>query len=490
MLRKTLFSLLLTFVLLLFWVLAKTILFSPTEVTLTSPQQDKYIHIDSIQSLHNLREAISFATISHKPAMRDEQAFSKMIAFLDSAYPKIHAFSDVRTINQYSKMYRLYGTDPAAKPIILMAHIDVVPVDGGDWDFPPFSGEIHEGYIYGRGTLDDKGSAIAIMEALEHMLKSGWQPSRTIIVCLGHDEEIGGEEGAKKMAEMLMEEGIKAHMVLDEGGVIAKGLVPGFDRPVGLIGTSEKGYLNLELRTNIEGGHSSMPEKETSIDVLAKAIAKIAETGFPSEFTAPIIGFMDHLGPHLPFFERMAFANRILFSPIIKKIYEKNAPSRALIQTTVVPTIFRAGIKDNVIPQQAKIIINLRLLPGWDAERCIAYLEKIIDDDRVKILHNDDFSYTLASSPSPTDNDVYRKLAKTVREHFGDVLPVPYLVLGATDARHFQDLSENIYRFMPFRLGANDVQRIHGTNERLAISSFYEGIYFYQRIISDFCDSY
>lgn len=487
MLKKLGYALLLTAVLLLFWILGKTMMFSPIHFYSKDFQQNEYIIIDSLKALDNLSAVLRFPTISHKSAMLDHEAFGGMLGYIDSAYPNLSQKAEVRKVNEYSRMYTLFGRNPAAKPIILLAHSDVVPIEGSDWEYPPFSGHRTESHIYGRGTLDDKGSMIGILEAVESLLARNWIPDRSLILCIGHDEEIGGNEGAKAMAEILESEGILAHMVLDEGGTITSGLVPGFDQPVGLIGTGEKGYLNLELMVKIEGGHSSMPERETAIDVLSAALARLSNAGFPSEFTPPIEGFMDHLGPHLPFFEKMAFANRYIFSGVIKKIYEKNAPSRALIQTTVVPTIFRAGIKDNIIPPHAKAIINLRLLPGWDAERCVAYVNKVIDDPRVKIAQNDAFDYSKASAPSPTNDEVFHLLSTVVSEHFGDVLPVPYLVLGATDARHFENISKNIYRFMPFRIHAVDVPRIHGINERLEISSFFEGIYFYQQIMLQFC---
>ncbi len=462
-------------------------MFTPIGLHSEEYKQNDYITIDSTKALNNLSTILRFPTISHKSAMLDHEAFGGMLAFIDSTYPHITQKAEIRKVNEYSRMYTLFGSNPAAKPLILLAHSDVVPIEGGDWNHPPFSGHITEKHIYGRGTLDDKGSMISILEAVESLLANNWLPERSLIICFGHDEEIGGIDGAKAIAEILESEGIQAHMVLDEGGTITSGLVPGFDQPVGLIGTGEKGYLNLELMVKIEGGHSSMPERETAIDVLSAALARLTKTGFPSEFTPPIEGFMDHLGPHLPFFEKMAFANRKLFSGVIKKIYEKNAPSRALIQTTVVPTIFRAGIKDNIIPPHAKAIINLRLLPGWDVERCVEYINKVIDDPRVKIAQDDAFDYSKASKPSSTDDAVFHLLSTVISKHFGDVLPVPYLVLGATDARHFENISENIYRFMPFRLSASDVPRIHGINERLEISSFYEGIYFYQQIMLQFC---
>ncbi|MCC5916202.1 MAG: M20/M25/M40 family metallo-hydrolase [Cryomorphaceae bacterium] len=446
--------------------------------------------VDSVSAISHLSKFIQFPTISHKPAMRDTAAFGAAIRYIQGAYPATFSRGTLQMVNSYGTMLWIFGENPGLPPLVLLGHIDVVPVDGNleVWDEPPFSGNVRDGFIYGRGTLDDKGQVIAMLEALESMFASNVQLDRTVIVCFGHDEEIGGDEGGMAFSEILGEQNISPAMVLDEGGVIANQLVPGVDKAVALIGTSEKGYLNLELSVSIEGGHSSMPERETAIDILGNAIRQVTQKGFPFEISDPIHGFMDYLGPEMPFLQKMAFANRRVFSPLIRNTYEKKAASRALVSTTVVPTIIKSGVKDNVVPTFAKANLNLRLLPGWDAERCIEYLNDLIGDERVAVHQSEGSMYSKASNPSPIDSEAFKILVQTISAHFNDVVPAPYLVLAATDARHFESLTPNVYRFMPFRLAPDDLPRIHGNNERLSIESFLEGIGFYQRFIFNFCN--
>lgn len=428
-----------------------------------------------------LSKALRFETISHKVGMIDDSAFTGFHSFLRNSFPLVHKKLTLEKINTYSLLFEWKGTDSKLKPIILMAHQDVVPAEYsslGQWNHPPFSGVRDGGFIYGRGTLDDKGSLISILNAAEELLKQEFQPKRTILLCFGHDEEIGGADGAVQMSKILEERGVKAYMVLDEGGNIVSGLVPGVQKPVALIGTSEKGYVSLELSSEIPGGHSSMPNKKTAIGTIAKALVTLNNNPMPNRISPPLEGFIASIGPELPFVQKMAFANTWIFKPLIFDVYESSASGSSLIHTTQVPTIFQAGIKDNVIPNRAKATVNYRLLPGDKPKDILNRAKKLVKDTLVRIKIFEDFS--IAASPvSDYKSEPFRELAKNIKGVFPEIVISPYLVIAATDSRHFYNISDHVFRFAPIILTKEDLPRLHGINERISEVDFQNGVNFY-----------
>lgn len=438
-----------------------------------------------------LSHSLSFQTISHKAEMIDSSAFRSFHKFLDSVFPLVNSSLSKELVNNYSLIYTLEGSNKELKPLIVMAHQDVVPADYStlnEWDHPPFSGIITEEYIYGRGALDDKGSMIAILDALENLLQKGYQPKRSIIFCFGHDEEIGGNDGAKSIVNVLKGRNVKAHMVLDEGGNMLIGIVPGIESPVALIGTSEKGYLSVELSANISGGHSSMPEQKTAVNSIAAAVYKIEQNPMPNRLSEPLEGFIECIGPELPFVQKMAFANTWLFKPIIYNVYEQSASGSALIHTTQTTTILQAGIKDNVIPKRAKAVLNMRLLPGDEPEDILHRMEEIIADTAVKIKVYEEHAVS-ASPVSDYKSDQFKLLSGTIKSVYPEALVSPYLVLAATDARFFYEISDHVFRFSPISLEKDDLARLHGINERVSLEDYEKSVEFYATLFQSFGNS-
>lgn len=432
--------------------------------------------------------ALRFETISHKTEMIDDSAFTGFHQYLSTSFPLVDSLLK-KELFSYSIMYTWPGEDESLDPIVLMAHMDVVPVEYSsrdDWDVPAFSGQIYQDHIYGRGAIDDKGSLISILQGTEELLKQNFQPKRTIVFCFGQDEEIGGEDGALRMAKVLKDRGVKAWMVLDEGGTFATGLVPGLeDRRVALIGTSEKGYLSLEFNVNLPGGHSSFPASQTSIETLSAALQKLRNDPLPDKITPPLEGFIEHIGSELPFVQKMAFANRWLFKSMIFSAYKKSPTGAAMIHTTQVPTIFSSGIKDNVIPGRARAVVNFRLLPGDSPEYVLERVRTTIGDTNVRISILNDLAIP-ASPVSPYDSEQFKQLASVVQAIDKEALVSPYLVLNATDARHFYLISDHVYRFSPIPLDKSDIPRIHGVNERVSIEAFKSSVNFYATLLKNF----
>lgn len=438
-------------------------------------------------SIENFSNAIKIKTVSPENDIDfDSLQFQNFESFLIKTYPLVDSLLEKKTFNSFSFLYKWAGTDPRLKPIILMAHLDVVPVieeNLPDWKHPPFGGEIINDTIWGRGTIDDKVGVIGIMESLELLLKDNFKPARSIYISFGHDEEIGGANGAKSIAQYLKDENVEAEFVLDEGGSIVQHMIPDIDKDVALIGIAEKGFISLELLIKMEGGHSSMPEKETAIDVLSNAIIKLKQNPFPAIISAPIDGFIQNLGPEMPFINRLVFANKSIFESVITGIYEKSSSGNALVRTTTAPTIFNSGVKDNVIPQSASATINFRIIPGETVATVTERVKTLIDDDRIMIKKGNFISEP--SKVSSTTSFGYTALQKTISEIYPEVLVAPYLVVGGTDSRHLNDISDNIYRFSAIKLNKGNIKSFHGLNERLPLSDFENSIRFYYQIIKN-----
>jgi carboxypeptidase PM20D1 len=438
----------------------------------------------SSDALAHFTEAIHYKTISYSDSSKlDTAHFLGFHRYLKKTYPLVHEKLLLEKVAQYSLLYKWEGKNSQLNPIVLMAHQDVVPVEEGTesiWTVDPFAGTVKENFIWGRGTTDDKINLISIMEAAEKLLKENFQPERTIYFSFGHDEEVGGK-GARAAAALLKQRGVKADLVLDEGGIVTTNKIPGMTKPVALLGTSEKGFLTLELVVEKNGGHSSMPEKETALDILMNGIVKLRANPFEANFSPSTQGFIERLGPEMPFTQRMAFANTWLFKSMIHGIYEKSKEGNAMIRTTLVPTIIKAGLKDNVIPTIAKANINLRLLPGDSSSIVIERVKKIIDDERVKVISTQAF-ISEPSEVTPLDSYAYNIVDETIKKSFDHMTTAPFLMIGGTDSRYFGDVSKGIIKFSPMI----DPIGFHGIDERVSLESYRRSLWFFQVLMKGF----
>lgn len=458
--------------------------------------ESKQVKVETISPIEisdlavkHLSEAIQIKTISTDNSNEiDTSEFDKFNQFITNTYPLTDSLLEKKIINSYSHLYTWKGSDPSLKPIVIMGHIDVVPVlNENKWTESPFKGTITDDMIWGRGTLDDKISVIGVLESIELLLKEGFIPKRTIYLAFGHDEEIGGNYGALVIAKYLEIENIKAEFVLDEGMTITQGLVPDLEKDVALIGIAEKGVVSLELSVEIEGGHSSMPAKETAIDVISNAITKLKANPFPAKLSKPITGFIDYLGPEMPFPNNLIFANASLFENVITGIYEKKNSGNALVRTTTSPTIFNSGIKVNIIPQKASAVVNFRILPSETIETVTTRIQTVINDNRIhlsKIGFESD-----PSAVSSIDAFGFQTIQKSIHEIYGDILVAPSLVVGATDSKHFKNISENIYRFAPIHINEGNITSFHGVDERISIKEFKDAVRFYRQIFINSCSN-
>lgn len=455
--------------------------------TITAPNLQSKIEatplpLASDASLQHFQQAITYQTISYADAAKwDSTPFVNFRKFLEDTYPLVHHKLDREIISNYAYVYKWQGKDAILKPTILMAHQDVVPIEESTrnmWTVAPFAGIVKDGFIWGRGTTDDKINLISILESAEKLLKEDFQPERTIYFVFGFDEEIGGKQGALKIAKLFQDRNIKADMIIDEGGILTKEKVPGLSKPVALIGTAEKGYMSLELSVNKKGGHSSQPEHETAIDILSKAIIQIREHPFEARFVESTQDLMKYLGPEMKFPNNMAFANPWLFKSLIINDYSKSGTGNAMIRTTGVPTIINSGMKDNVVPTLATAVINFRLLPGDSANFVLQRVKEIVNDNRVVIKPYDD-NISEASPTTPATSNAFERVDSIVKKSYSGVLSAPLLLIGATDSRHFTDVSDNIIKFSPMM----DPIGFHGIDERVSLESYQHSLWFFEQFL-------
>ncbi len=472
------------------FILLRTLFFSPAQKKVKALD---YVHIDGKSVAERLGLAVQYKTVSfHDPEKFDGNAFTGLHRLFQTLYPQVHSQLTREVINDYSLLYTWEGKNPDLKPIMLISHLDVVPAETGEdsgWRYPPFSGEIAEGYVWGRGTLDIKNGVIGILEAVEYLLKQGFQPERTVYIGFGHDEEVGGANGAVAIAELLESRGVQLGSLLDEGGNVMLGFLPGVEEPVGVVGISEKGYLSLRLTVEVEGGHSSMPEEETAIGILSRAVTLLEADKMPSHLE--VVEFlMGYLGSALPFFQRMLFANTWLFGGILKNKLSESNVMNASIRTTTAPTMIYAGVKDNVLPAKAEAVVNFRILPGDDLRSVYEMVLERIGDERVQVepFEGETLEGEAGWDPSPvadTESAYFTKTSRLIKGVFPGSLVAPYLVLGGTDARHYTPVTENAFRFTPVAIDKQDLKGVHGVNERLSLENCSKMVGFYIAYIQE-----
>lgn len=447
------------------------------------------IDIDAQGAVQRFAKSITFPTISNQdPAKTDSTAFRNLHVYFERTYPRVHQNLNRELVAGLSLLYTWQGKEPNLDPIVLMGHFDVVPIaseTADKWSYPPFGGNIEDGYIWGRGAMDDKCSVVSILEAVEALVNSGFQPRRTVYLAFGHDEEIGGRKGAQAIVETLRSRGVENFaFVLDEGGAITDGMIPGLAGPTAIIGIAEKGSVTIRLKVEVTGGHSSMPPNNTSVGILTKAITRLEENQFPAALEGASLKMLETIGPEMSFLPRMFLANLWLFKPLIEWQLSGNPQTASMLRTTTAATMFNAGVKSNVLPPVSTAIVNFRIRPGETVESVKERVRRVIDDDRVEVIAPGGREPSPVSDP---DSPAFNLIAKTLRQIIpdDDLVVTPYLVMGGTDARYYSQYSTNVYRFLPFRLSNEDMSRLHGVDERMAIDSFVDSIKFFYQLLKN-----
>jgi carboxypeptidase PM20D1 len=444
--------------------------------------------VDAAAAAARLGAAVRFKTI----ASRDDEGangaeFEGLHALLRSSFPKAHAVLQREAIGKYGLLYTWPGTDPTAPAIGLMAHQDVVPIAPGterDWQQPPFSGAVQDGFVWGRGSWDDKGNLMSIMEAVETLSASGFRPRQTIYLIFGQDEEIGGARGAAQIARLLKERGVHLQFVLDEGLLITEGVLAGLDRPAALVGVAEKGYMSVHLTASATPGHSSMPPPQagqSAIGMMSVALARLEDQQMPLAVRGLSRDLFETLAPEMHGANRVFLSNLWLFKPIVERQLAKGASTNAMLRTTTALTVVDAGNADNVLPGRANATVNFRLLPGDTSERVVEHVTQVIANPAIKIDKMPGLAE--ASRVAATDAAGYRLINTTLRQLHPEVVVAPGLMIGGTDSRYFEGVADSAYKFSPVRAKTEDLKRFHGTNERISTANYVEMIQFYHQLL-------
>jgi carboxypeptidase PM20D1 len=442
--------------------------------------------IDTAQISQHLSQAIQIKTISKMEMTEEDRSpFLEMQSWIPKAFPLVAENLTRVIINDRSLLYIWPGSDNHLKPVLLNAHMDVVPVDEAtldEWKADPFGGEIKSGSVWGRGALDMKGIMVGLLESAEALLKEGYKPQRTIYLAFGHDEEIMGYKGSLKIVEYLKAKGIQLAAVLDEGGIMSLGSLIADNTPIAFIGISEKGNLRMRLSAEGQPGHSSRPPRQTAIGIIARAIALMDDNPMPSH-TEPSLLTLKNIGYMLPFGIQFIIANEWLLRSLLVKKLAGSPDTAAMLHTTNTATMIEGGIKDNVLPSSASARINLRIMPGDTIEKAFAHFRKVINDPRVKMEVFPEGGGWEPSGIASTESPAYKTLDLVVRQTFKNIPTAPFIFLAATDSRHYQPICKAIFKFSPYFISKEDQKGIHGINEHISQEALTGMASFYYRLM-------
>ncbi len=485
MIRKSVFALLGLLLALVLAVTVKT-LFTTSKQLNVPPE--KPVTVDSAAASARLAAAVKLQTISSATdAEASADAFKALHQHIQTSFPKLHATLKRELVGSYGLLYTWPGTDSKAKPIALLAHQDVVPIAPGtekDWQQPPFGGVIDGGFVWGRGAWDNKSNLFSQLEAVEMLVASGFQPKQTIYLFFGQDEEVSGHRGAQVLAKRFKAENIKVDFILDEGTLIVEGILKGLDKPAALVGMAEKGFLTVMLSATATPGHSSMPPptaRQSAIGMMSAALSRLEDKQFPVQIRGIAADMFDTLAPEMNLTNRVILSNLWLTKPLVESQLAKSTSTAALLRTTTALTVVNAGERDNVLPGRANASVNFRVLPGDTSDDVIKHTLLAVGQSPIKADKKPGFSEP--SKVARTDAPGYQAIAKTIRQLQPDVVVAPALMLGATDARYFDDVADNVYRFSPVRAKTDDLARFHGTNERISVANYTEMIQFYYQLL-------
>ena len=444
----------------------RTLLCKPKEI---DAGEYKARDFDKNLIARHLSEAVQIPTVSMVGEFEGiDKPFLDYHAWLEKTYPLVHKAAQKTVINKYSLVFKFTGKDSTLLPGAFLAHQDVVPAPKEGWDYDPFGGTIDDGFIWGRGTQDMKGTMISLLEAAEKLLSEGWQPERDVYFCFGHDEEAWTEEGAAHICDWFKKQNIRLEYIVDEGGTIIDGKMIGEDKLFGLIATCEKGNMNMTLTVEKAGGHASNPSKPSAAAIMGKALVKLDKHPMPSKWTPATKQTFKLIAPHVKFPFRFILVNRDILSPLLKFVFKKIPLTNSLISTTFAQTMLHGSDAENVIPPKVTANINTRIITGVTSDEVLEYTQKLLGKN-VKVERHG--KGTEATAVSPIDVKPWHDLNVAIKQIFPTMVTAPYMFIANSDSRYYGDVCDNIYRFTPFLMTLDDQKRIHAINERVSIDA-------------------
>lgn len=472
-----LYTLLALIALFLLVIVVRALLFKPKPEPVIEAEDVFFDRDGAVRSLAALVRCRTVSFDDHEK--EDDTEFEKLTELLPELYPNVAAVCTLQRFPGRALLYRWHGKQPG-EPAVLMAHYDVVPVEEGNWNCPPFDARIENGVMWGRGTLDTKVTFNGILYAADHLIRQGFQPEHDIYFAFSGGEEINGP-GALNIVEFFRQNGITPSMVVDEGGAVVEGVFPGVSRQCAMIGIAEKGQVNLEYAVSSDGGHASAPGPRTPIGRLSSACAAVEAHPFPMHLTKPVEAMFDTLGRHSSFVYRLIFANLWCFRGVLDGICKKSGGElNALVRTTVAFTQMSGSAAPNVIPPRASMVSNIRLNPADSVTSAQDYIRGVIKDGDISI------SAFKSMEPSPVSDiscDGWKKVSEAVSATWKGCIVTPYLMVQCSDSRHYRDLSDRVFRFSAMDLTAEERHSIHGNNEHIRLETIGRATEFFIRLM-------
>lgn len=443
------------------------------------------VAVDTDAVADRLSQALQFPTIATEAGgVVDRAAFDRLHEWIRETYPRVHQHLE-REQDDLSLLYTWPGTDSSKAPVLFLAHEDVVPAlaePESDWTHNPFAGAVDDGFVWGRGALDMKSTLVGLLEASEHLLASGYQPSRTLMFAFGQDEEVGGPAN-QRIAAKLKDRGLRFEWILDEGLTVTDGIIAGAPAPVALIGIAEKGMINVVLEAEEPAGHASMPPAVTSIGRLAEALVRVENNPFPAQLDGVTLQMLEHLAPEMPFMRRVVLGNLWLFDPVVRRMFTSKPPTNAQLRSTVAPTMIAGSQRMNVLAKSARAVLNVRVHPRDSLDSAVTYIKQVVADGDSDVKVTTGPVRWSPSAVSSVHGPGYRAVESAIRATFPDAIVTPGLLMAGTDSRHYAALTDNIYRFMPARMTSEDVERVHGIDERIPVANVGEYVQFYAEVL-------
>lgn len=438
---------------------------------------------DNAAALERFRTLLRIPTVSRRDERdNDWLEFERFISTVADLYPLTHAALTLERVAGHSLLYRWQGRHRADAAAVLMAHYDVVAATDAGWRHPPFAAALvdNDTLLWGRGAIDNKGSLVAILEAVEALVSEGFQPDRDVYLFFGHNEETAGA-GAVEAVEVLSGRGIRASIVLDEGGAVVEGIFPGVAEPAAVVGVSEKGIATIDLVVEQQGGHASTPPTMTATTRLARAIVRLSRKPVRARLSAPTEEMIATLGAHARGPAKLLFVRPRLTGPVLLALFSRlSDETRAMVRSTIAVTELSGSIGANVLAETARATINARVAVGSSTAEVVEHVRRAIRDDSVSIIVRDSSE---PSPVSPTTGEAWQLLSDAISATFSGVIVTPYVQLGASDSRRFTAMSDNVYRFTPFELSKRQRDALHAIDEHISVEAWVRGIRFYESFV-------